>query len=78
MTDSEESGPVYELEQATDLERLDRKNPIPGAEPACPVCESRTHRMVEAHPAPRSDDSPFRVRLICRNDECRRWLVYNW
>lgn len=78
MTDPEELGPVYELKQAAELERLDRDKPIPGAEPACPVCGTRTHRMVEAHPAPRSDNSPFRVRLICRNDECRRWLVYNW
>ena len=76
MTESEDRGPLYEPAQARELERLDRKSPIPGGEPTCPVCDGPVHRLVEAHPAPRSDDSPFRVRLICSN--CGRWTVYNW
>ena len=78
MADSNDSRPLYDVGQAAELERLDREKPIPGGEPSCPVCGSRTFRLVEAHPAPRNDESPFRVRLICRNDECQRWHIYNW
>ncbi|MEE9156225.1 MAG: hypothetical protein V3U38_06210 [Gemmatimonadota bacterium] len=78
MNDSNESAPLYDRANADELERLDRLSPIPGSEPPCPVCGTRTYRLVEAHPAPRTDESPFRVRLLCRNDQCRRWLVYNW
>lgn len=78
MMQRNEHGPLYTPDQAERLERVDRDNPIPGSEPECPVCDARTVRIVEAHPAPRSDDSPFRVRLICGNDDCRRWTVYNW
>ena len=78
MIDLDDLGPLYEPAQAAELERQDREKPIPGGEPVCPACGARTHRFVEAHRAPRDDDSPFRVRLVCRNDECRRWLLYNW
>ena len=71
-------GPLYKADEARELERQDRENPIPGGEPSCPSCGHRVTRVVEAHPAPRSDDSPFRVRLICGNDECGRWTVYDW
>jgi hypothetical protein len=77
MNDNEQVGQLYDADHAAQLERADREHPIPGSEPHCPVCGSRTARLVEAHPAPVSD-SPFRVRLVCTNVECRRWTVYSW
>ena len=35
-------------------------------------------RCVEQHRAPRSDDSPFRVRLTCPATDCGAWTSYNW
>ncbi len=69
---------MYSVENAAELERLDREKPIPGSEPSCPVCDHKVARLVERHPAPRADDSPFRVRLICTNPDCQRWTVYDW
>jgi hypothetical protein len=78
MTDTQDLGPLYEAEQAAELERADRDNPIPGGEPLCPVCGSKVARLVEAHQSPATASSPFRVRLVCTNEECRRWTVYSW
>lgn len=78
MIASDDLGPLFSAKDAEELERVDRENPIPGSEPACPICENRLLRVVEAHPAPRTDDSPFRVRLVCTNDDCGRWTVYDW
>ena len=64
MTDNEDFAPLYDANQATELEKNDRDKPIPGGEPTCPVCNSKLTRLVESHPAPRSDNSPFRVRLV--------------
>lgn len=71
-------GPLLDAEQAAALEERDREHVGPGHEPECPECGAPVVRMVEAHPAPRSDDSPFRVRLVCSAEECRRWTVYDW
>ena len=70
-------GPLYESGHATAMERADRENPIPGGEPPCPVCGAKTTRLVEEHQSPHMG-SPFRVRIICSNAECRRWTVFNW
>lgn len=78
MIDIQDYGPLYSERDAAELERLDRENPIPGGEPSCPLCDHRLMRIVETHPAPRSDDSPFRVRLVCTDDDCGRWTVYTW
>lgn len=71
-------GPLLDPEQAAELERMDREHPIPGGEPSCPRCGAEMVRRVERHPAPRADDSPFRVRLVCGDEECRGWTVYDW
>jgi hypothetical protein len=73
-----ELGNLYEAKHAAALERADRENPIPGGEPTCPVCGAKTNRLVEDHPSPQAGDSPFRVRLVCRGEDCLRWTVYNW
>lgn len=78
MTFDENLGPLLEPEQAEELERRDREKPGPGGEPGCPHCGSAMVRLVEEHPAPRGDDSPFRVRLVCSSSDCRRWTVYDW
>lgn len=78
MSENDDLGPLYEAEHSAQLERDDREKPIPGGEPACPVCGAKTSRRVESHPAPRSDQSPFRVRLVCTSADCRRWTIYNW
>ena len=81
MTEREstnELGSMYEARHSSELERLDRENPIPGGEPACPLCEGKISRLVEAHPSPHTGTSPFRVRLVCGNQDCRRWTVYSW
>ena len=77
-TEHDDLGPLYESGLAAELERADRENPIPGGEPPCPVCDAKLTRLVEEHQSPRVDDSPFRVRLVCSNAECRRWTVYDW
>lgn len=74
----EDLGPMFEAPLSAELERLDRKNPIPGGEPPCPVCQGKISRVVEAYPSPHTGSSPFRVRLICANPDCRRWTVYRW
>lgn len=71
-------GPLLAPETARELEAHDRKKPSPGGEPDCPRCGGRMVRMVEAHPAPRGDDSPFRIRLVCAEEECRAWTIYDW
>lgn len=78
MTPGDNFGPMLDPEQARTLEKADRQDPIPGGEPECPACGAGMVRSVEKHPAPRSDDSPFRVRLVCGSDECGRWTVYDW
>jgi len=60
------------------LEGEDRKKPIPGGEPDCPRCETKMIRRVERYPAPRGGSSPFRVRLVCPNERCGAWTVYDW
>lgn len=75
---TEHQGPLYGSTHAEELERADRGNPIPGGEPSCPVCGSKIVRLVETHKSLSSGDSPFRVRLICSNEDCRRWTVYDW
>jgi len=77
-TEPNDLGPLYESRLAAELERADRENPIPGGEPPCPVCSAKTTRLVEEHQSPHLGTSPFRVRLVCSNRECRRWTVYNW
>lgn len=71
-------GPLLQAEQGEALEAHDREHAGPGGEPACPVCDCPMARLVEEHRAPRSDDSPFRVRLVCSSEECRAWTVYDW
>ena len=71
-------GGMLDHEQAAALEKLDRDHPTAGGEPECPVCSNRMVRHVERHKAPRSDESAFRVRLVCPSPECGRWTVYNW
>lgn len=78
MTTDDNLGPLLDAEQAEALEALDRRKPAPGGEPDCPVCGSSMVRLVEKHPAPRADDSPFRVRLVCSSSTCGRWTVYDW
>ena len=76
--ESPRQGPLLDPEQSTRLEEDDRKRPIPGGEPECPLCGSALTRHVEKHPAPRGGGSPFRVRLVCSDEECRAWTVYDW
>lgn len=71
-------GPLLDPEISESLEADDRKRPIPGGEPGCPLCGTTLVRHVEKHPAPRGGASPFRVRLVCPADECRAWTVYDW
>jgi hypothetical protein len=71
-------GPLLDSEQSETLEQHDRKHPGPGGEPECPRCGTKMVRRVETHPAPRSDESPFRVRLVCGSQECLCWTVYDW
>lgn len=78
MAGDDNLGPLLDPEQAQELEEVDRGKPIPGGEPECPACGSEMLRSVEKHPAPRSDESPFRVRLVCTSEPCRRWTVYDW
>ncbi|MFV1988253.1 MAG: hypothetical protein ACC682_13295 [Gemmatimonadota bacterium] len=71
-------GPLLDQEKGEALETHDRKHSGPGGEPTCPLCDSPMVRLVEERRAPRADDSPFRVRLICTSDECGAWSVYDW
>lgn len=77
-TDDDQGGPLLDPHLSESLEARDREKPIPGGEPECPACGSPMVRSVEAHPAPRADDSPFRIRLVCTGPVCRRWTVYDW
>lgn len=78
MARDDNLGDLLPPEQAERVERADRDNPIPGGEPACPACGATMVRRVERHPAPRADTSPFRVRLVCSDEGCGRWTVYDW
>ncbi len=80
MTDNDDKdlGPLYDSDHSKKLESADRGNPIPGGEPACPVCGKKTVRLVETRHAPAASASSFRVRIVCSNEECRRWTVYDW
>ncbi|MFQ5678599.1 MAG: hypothetical protein ACE5HP_03990 [Gemmatimonadota bacterium] len=78
MTFDDNLGPLLDPEQAEALEARDRQKPAPGGEPDCPVCGASMVRLVEKRPAPRSDDSPFQVRLVCSSADCRTWTVYDW
>lgn len=71
-------GPLLDPEKGDALETRDREHSGPGGEPDCPLCGDTMLRLVEEHRAPRSDDSPFRVRLICTSPECGAWTVYDW
>jgi len=71
-------GPLLDPEKGETLEAHDREHSGPGGEPSCPVCSTAMVRMVEERRAPRSDASPFRVRLLCPSDECGAWTVYDW
>lgn len=78
MTKADNLGPLLDLEQAMELEKQDRARPIPGGEPTCPSCGAPMVRRVERHRAPRAGRSPFRVRLVCTAQDCRRWTLYDW
>ena len=69
LTD-DESGPLLHFEEGEALENHDRKHAGPGGEPDCPRCGATMVRRVEQHRGPRSDDSPFRIRLICGSGDC--------
>ena len=71
-------GPLLDPEEAEALEAHDRAHSGPGGEPECPRCGTKMVRKVEAHRAPRADDSPFRVRVVCPSPACGVWTVYNW
>lgn len=75
---SPRTGRLLDPSSAEAAEAADREKPIPGGEPDCPLCGVEMLRHVEKHPAPRGDDSPFRVRLVCSSDECGAWTVYDW
>ena len=71
-------GPLLDPLAGDRLEEADRKRPIPGGEPLCPLCGSAMVRHVEKPPAPRGGRSPFRVRLVCSSETCGAWTVYDW
>lgn len=73
-----ETGRLLDPWKAEAVEAEDRRRPIPGGEPECPLCGADMVRHVEKHPAPRDGGSPFRVRLVCDSDECGAWTVYDW
>lgn len=72
------SGRLLDPWKADAVEAEDRKKPIPGGAPDCPLCGAAMIRHVEKHPAPRGGSSPFRVRLVCSSSECGAWTVYDW
>ncbi len=71
-------GPLLGDKESQALESYSRRHPGIGGEPTCPRCETAMVRRVERYPAPRSDSSPFRVRLDCPHPECRAWTLFNW
>ncbi len=71
-------GQLLDPDTADRVEAADRKRPIPGGEPDCPVCGMKMVRRVERHPAPSGGRSPFRVRLACSDVQCGAWTVYDW
>jgi hypothetical protein len=73
-----DDGPLLDPLTGDRLEEDDRKRPIPGGEPTCPLCGAEMVRHVEKPPAPRGGRSPFRVRLVCASEECGAWTVYDW
>lgn len=73
-----EVGPLLGFEEGQALKRRDRKHPGQGGDPKCPRCSATMVRSVELHRAPRSDNSPFRIRLVCPSADCQAWTVYNW
>ncbi len=76
--DDEPARQLLDPSRAEAVEAQDRGKPIPGGEPACPLCGAAMVRHVEKHPAPRGGNSPFRVRLVCGSDDCGAWTVYDW
>ncbi len=72
------SGPLIDPESGDRLATEDRKRPIPGGEPDCPLCGKKMVRLVQRHSAPRGGRSPFRVRLVCPEEACGAWTVYDW
>lgn len=77
-TADEPARQLLDPSRAEAVEAQDRSKPIPGGEPACPLCGAVMVRHVEKHPAPRGGNSPFRVRLVCRSADCGAWTVYDW
>lgn len=77
-TKSEDPPPLLDPITARRVEEEDRKRPIPGGEPACPLCSKKMVRRVERYPAPHGGESPFRVRLVCSDASCGAWTVYDW
>ena len=73
-----EFGPLLGFEEGQALESHDRRHSGPGGDPECPRCGKTMVRSVELHRAPRSDNSPFRIRLVCASTDCRAWTAYNW
>lgn len=76
--DDEPARQLLDPSRAEAVEAQDRAKPIPGGEPACPLCGAAMVRHVEKHPAPRGGRSPFRVRLVCNSHDCGAWTVYDW
>ena len=74
----ESTGALLDPAASDRLEAEDRNKPIPGGEPNCPRCGTKVTRRVERYPAPRGGSSPFRVRLVCPNEQCGAWTVYDW
>lgn len=74
----ERAAPLLDPVTATRVEEEDRKRPIPGGEPSCPLCGQKMVRRVERYPAPHGGGSPFRVRLVCPGGACGAWTVYEW
>ena len=78
MNTEEHTSPLLDPVMARQVEEEDRKRPIPGGEPECPLCRTRMVRRVERYPAPHGGSSPFRVRLVCQSESCGAWTVYEW
>lgn len=78
MSNNGEGGRLLDPWKAEAVEAEDRKKPVPGGEPTCPMCGEPMTRHVEKHAAPHGGGSPFRVRLVCTSAECGAWTVYDW
>lgn len=78
MPEQSATGPLLDPDRGNRLEAEDRKRPIPGGEPPCPLCGQKMIRRVERHPAPHGGVSEFRVRLVCPAHSCGAWTVYDW